>query len=176
MSFYIFTANLLQGAQNFYTVVETCSYVFFIYTAFRWPKILNPVFSYEHKCFWNKNLMDYPLKSLFIKKNWWIFFFSPNHLIGESDSDDDTNDIMTEVLTKVFKDLPGSSKAVTTIIDSTSKPSQAQLKAIRSKSIQLSGFETCRKVAADFVKNDSITSVMINDNHEVWKFYFSPPK
>ncbi|OXU29725.1 hypothetical protein TSAR_016157, partial [Trichomalopsis sarcophagae] len=70
--------------------------------------------------------------------------------LGDSDSDDD---IMTEVLTKVFKDLPGSSKAVTTIIDSTSKPSAAQLKAIRNKRIQLSGFEVCRKVAVNFVKN-----------------------
>lgn len=60
---------------------------------------------------------------------------------------------MKEVLTKVFKDIPDTSKTVANIIDSTSKPTPAQLRAIRNKRYQLSGFEVCRKIATRFVKN-----------------------
>lgn len=90
---------------------------------------------------------------------------------------------MKEVLTKVFKDLPGSSNAVTAIIDSTSKPSAAQLAAVRGKSIQLSGFEVCRKVAVNFVKSptdevqvaiyteNSQTRVSILYESKLWKHF-----
>ncbi|XP_058794283.1 uncharacterized protein LOC131665992 isoform X2 [Phymastichus coffea] len=70
--------------------------------------------------------------------------------LGESEAD---GSIMKEVLTKVFKDIPETSKTVANIIDSTSKPSVAQLRAIRNKRYQLSGFEVCRKIATHFVKN-----------------------
>ena len=86
-------------------------------------------------------------------------------LAGESDSHDD---IMKEVLIKIFKELPGTSKAVTAIIDSTSKPSVAQLEAIRSKKIQLSGFEVCRKVAVNFVKNIVQLTPFETVSDEVW--------
>ncbi|KAJ8687380.1 hypothetical protein QAD02_023174 [Eretmocerus hayati] len=71
--------------------------------------------------------------------------------LEESDSDDE--DVMQEVLTKVFKDLPGTPDSLSAIIDSTSKAPKAQMEAIRSKSIQLSGFETCKKVAVNFIEN-----------------------
>ena len=60
---------------------------------------------------------------------------------------------MKEVVKKVFKDLPGSSKSVNSIIDNAIKPRHPELDVIRSKSIQLSGYDTCRRVAVDFMKN-----------------------
>ncbi|KAG8039499.1 hypothetical protein G9C98_008142 [Cotesia typhae] len=87
--------------------------------------------------------------------------------------DDDTDEnVMREVLTKVFKDLPGSSKSVTSIIERATKPLPAEYNRVRAKSIQLSGYDTCRRVAVDFMQNVvkqtpkySITdnNVIIND-------------
>ncbi|XP_020709672.2 uncharacterized protein LOC105688917 [Athalia rosae] len=68
--------------------------------------------------------------------------------LGESDSEED---VMKEVLIKVFKDLPGSSPAVTSIINRATRPQPPQIRAIRDKRIQLSGYDTCRKVALEFM-------------------------
>lgn len=60
---------------------------------------------------------------------------------------------MREVLTKVFKDLPGSSPSVSSIIERATRPPPAELERVRAKSIQLSGYDTCRRVTLDFMKN-----------------------
>ncbi|XP_046752929.1 uncharacterized protein LOC124416101 isoform X3 [Diprion similis] len=78
--------------------------------------------------------------------------------LGESDSDED---VMKEVLMKVFKDLPGSSSSVASIINRATRPQPPELRQIRDKRVQLSGYDTCRRVALDFmntvVKNTPIT-------------------
>ncbi|XP_024942480.1 uncharacterized protein LOC107269430 [Cephus cinctus] len=70
--------------------------------------------------------------------------------LGESDSEED---LMKEVLTKVFKDLPGSSSTVDSVINRAIRPEPAQLEVVRGKSIQLSGYDMCRRVAVDFMRN-----------------------
>lgn len=70
-------------------------------------------------------------------------------ITGDSDTDED---VMRDVLTKVFKDLPGSSTAVPSIIQRATRKNPPELPKIRGKSIQLSGYDTCRKVALDFMK------------------------
>ncbi|KAK0175727.1 hypothetical protein PV327_009455 [Microctonus hyperodae] len=70
--------------------------------------------------------------------------------LGDSDTDED---LMREVLTKVFKDLPGSSSSVSSIIERATRPTPRELERIRAKSIQLSGYDTCRQVTLDFMKN-----------------------
>uniref|UniRef100_A0A6V7K6J0 Uncharacterized protein n=1 Tax=Bracon brevicornis TaxID=1563983 RepID=A0A6V7K6J0_9HYME len=59
---------------------------------------------------------------------------------------------MKDVLTRVFKDLPGSSSSVTSIIERATRKPPPELPRVRAKSIQLSGYDTCRKVALDFMK------------------------
>ena len=59
---------------------------------------------------------------------------------------------MKEVVIKVFKDLPGPSR-FSSIIENVMKPRHPGLDAIRHKSIQLSGYDTCRKVAVNFMRN-----------------------
>ncbi|XP_046409423.1 uncharacterized protein LOC124174372 isoform X5 [Neodiprion fabricii] len=78
--------------------------------------------------------------------------------LGESDSDED---VMKEVLIKVFKDLPGSSSSVASVINRATRPQPPELRQIRDKRVQLSGYDTCRRVALDFmntvVKNTPVT-------------------
>lgn len=69
--------------------------------------------------------------------------------LGESDNDDD---LMKHVLTKVFRDLPGTTSAKLSGIIEHGTRTRQELSRIRSKSIQLSGYDTCRKVAVDFMK------------------------
>lgn len=68
---------------------------------------------------------------------------------------------MKEVLIKVFKDLPGSSPAVTSIINRATRSQPPQIDLIRDKRVQLSGYDTCRRVALEFmntvVKNTPLT-------------------
>ncbi|CAD6243279.1 GSCOCG00013018001-RA-CDS, partial [Cotesia congregata] len=91
---------------------------------------------------------------------------------SELGNDDTDENVMREVLTKVFKDLPGSSKSVASIIERATKPLPAEYNRVRAKGIQLSGYDTCRRVAVDFMQNIvkhtpkySITenNVIIND-------------
>ena len=66
---------------------------------------------------------------------------------------------MKEVLRKVFKNLPGSLKAVT-IINSTSKSSITQLKMMQNKSIQITGFKIWQNIAINLLKNiNHLTSI-----------------
>ncbi|XP_063985158.1 uncharacterized protein LOC135166633 [Diachasmimorpha longicaudata] len=69
--------------------------------------------------------------------------------IGDCDNDED---LMRDVLTRVFKDLPGSSASVPSLIERATRRSPPELNKIREKSIQLSGYDTCRQVALDFMK------------------------
>lgn len=70
--------------------------------------------------------------------------------IGDSDNEEE---VFKEVVIKVFKDLPGTSKSVNSMIENAIKARHPELDAIQSKSIQLSGYDTCRRVAVDFMKN-----------------------
>ncbi|XP_034947676.1 uncharacterized protein [Chelonus insularis] len=70
--------------------------------------------------------------------------------LEESDTEEE---VMKKVLTKVFKDLPGSSSTITSAISRAIHPTPREYSRIRAKSIQLSGYDTCRKVAVDFMKN-----------------------
>lgn len=60
---------------------------------------------------------------------------------------------MREVLIKVFKDLPGSSPAVASIINRATRPQPSQVTAIMDQKIQLSGYDTCRRVALEFMNS-----------------------
>lgn len=60
---------------------------------------------------------------------------------------------MKEVLIKVFKDLPGSPHSTASIIEKAMQPSDPRIRAIRGQSIQLAGYDTCRRVALDFMKH-----------------------
>lgn len=59
---------------------------------------------------------------------------------------------MRQVLTKVFKNLPGSSANVSSIIEKSTQTNYGNLNRVHSKSIQLSGYNTCRNIALDFMK------------------------
>ncbi|XP_008560116.1 uncharacterized protein LOC103580217 [Microplitis demolitor] len=67
--------------------------------------------------------------------------------------DDTDENVMREVLTNVFKDLPGSSKSMISVIERATKPQPSELNRVRDKSIQLSGYDTCRRVTVDFMRN-----------------------
>ncbi|KAF7995735.1 hypothetical protein HCN44_006842 [Aphidius gifuensis] len=77
------------------------------------------------------------------------YFADDTSDLGESDEDEDT---MRQVLTKVFKDLPGSSADVSSIIEKSTRKKYGELNRVHSKSIQLTGYNTCRKIALDFMK------------------------
>lgn len=72
---------------------------------------------------------------------------------SDLDDSDNEEDIYKEVILKVFKDLPGTSRSVNSMIENAIKAKHPELDAIQSKSIQLSGYDTCRRVAVDFMKN-----------------------
>ena len=64
---------------------------------------------------------------------------------------------MRNVLTKVFRDLPGTSnEKVSQIIErGTHSRHNAEMESNRAKSIQLSGYDTCRRIALDFMKKSA---------------------
>nr|XP_033334005.1 uncharacterized protein LOC117224897 [Megalopta genalis] len=70
--------------------------------------------------------------------------------LGESSSDED---LTTEVLRKVFQNLPGTPNSVDRLLDRSAKPRNAQLDAIHGKRIQLLGYDTCRRAAVEYMKN-----------------------
>ncbi|XP_043482729.1 uncharacterized protein LOC122511506 [Leptopilina heterotoma] len=72
---------------------------------------------------------------------------------SDLDDSDNEEDIYKEVILKVFKDLPGTSRSENSMIENAIKARHLELDAIQSKSIQLSGYDTCRRVAVDFMKN-----------------------
>ncbi|XP_043279213.1 neuropeptide CCHamide-1 receptor-like isoform X2 [Venturia canescens] len=77
------------------------------------------------------------------------YFIDETSDLGESDNDDD---LMKHVVTKVFRDLPGTtSSKLAGIIERETRVKQ-ELSKIRFKTVQLSGYDTCRKVAVHFMK------------------------
>ncbi|XP_011301572.1 uncharacterized protein [Fopius arisanus] len=77
------------------------------------------------------------------------YFAGNSSETGDSDTDEG---VMRDVLTRVFKDLPGSSSSVPSIIERATRRDPPELTKNREKSIQLSGYDTCRKIALDFMK------------------------
>lgn len=97
-----------------------------------------------------------------VKFQSFAFFFF--YFTGESDSEED---VMREVLKKVFKSLPGSSVPVDRIIDRALETRNPQLDVVRGKSIQLNGYDTCRQIAVNFMKNVVRSTSEADNNAQV---------
>ncbi|XP_072755870.1 uncharacterized protein [Anoplolepis gracilipes] len=76
--------------------------------------------------------------------------------IDNADSDLDISgneeDLMKEIFAKVFQDLPGTPSSIDKIIDGGTHWRDPRADAIHSKRIQLLGFDTCRRMALEFMK------------------------
>lgn len=59
---------------------------------------------------------------------------------------------MKEIFAKVFQDLPGTPSSIAKIIDGGTHWRNPRMDAIHSKRIQLLGFDTCRRMALEFMK------------------------
>ncbi|KAL7301083.1 hypothetical protein TKK_0006352 [Trichogramma kaykai] len=102
----------------------------------------------------NINHFDYCLLALErieeLQKQIYDDYDSDDDLENFDDNDDDDEDVTKEVLTDVFGDLPGNSKnPLTTLMGSTSKFDPPK----EFKPGELLGFEYCRIVTANFLKN-----------------------
>ncbi|KAM0727462.1 hypothetical protein ACS0PU_006794 [Formica fusca] len=77
---------------------------------------------------------------------------------AEIDNDNDLDvsgseeDLMKEIFAKVFQDLPGTPSSIDKIIDGGTHWRNPRTDAIHSKRIQLLGFDTCRRMALEFMK------------------------
>ncbi|KYN30092.1 Neuromedin-B receptor [Trachymyrmex cornetzi] len=77
--------------------------------------------------------------------------------VAEIDDGSDLNasgseeDLTKEILTKVFHDLPGTPSSLAKIIDRETRWKNHRIDAIHSKRIQLLGFDTCRRMALEFM-------------------------
>lgn len=60
---------------------------------------------------------------------------------------------MKEIIAKVFQDLPGTSSSIAKIIDGGPYRRNPRTDAIYSKRVQLLGFDTCRRMALEFMKS-----------------------
>lgn len=69
-----------------------------------------------------------------------------------TDASGSEEDLTKEVLTKVFRDLPGTPSSLTKIIDRETRWRNYRVDAVHNKRIQLLGFDTCRKIALEFMK------------------------
>ncbi|XP_067209105.1 uncharacterized protein [Linepithema humile] len=67
------------------------------------------------------------------------------------DMSDNEEDLTKEILVKVFQDLPGTSSSVAKIVDREMR-CKNRMNAIHSSRIQLLGFDTCRRMALEFMK------------------------
>ncbi|EGI62856.1 Neuromedin-B receptor [Acromyrmex echinatior] len=76
-------------------------------------------------------------------------FFQALHNSNASGSEED---LTKEILTKVFHDLPGTPSSLAKIIDRGTRWKNHRIDAIHSKRIQLLGFDTCRRMALEFMK------------------------
>ncbi|KYN04928.1 Neuromedin-B receptor [Cyphomyrmex costatus] len=78
--------------------------------------------------------------------------------VAEIDDGSDLNasgseeDLTKEILTKVFHDLPGTPNSLGKIIDKGTHWKNHRMDAIHSKRIQLLGFDTCRRMALEFMR------------------------
>ncbi|XP_014222811.1 uncharacterized protein LOC106649736 [Trichogramma pretiosum] len=111
----------------------------------------------------NINHFDYCLLALErieeLQKQIYDDYDSDDDLENFDDDDDDDEDVTKEVLTEVFGDLPGNSKnPLTTLMGSTSKFDPPK----EFKPGELLGFEYCRIVTANFLKN--IDSPIFDDS------------
>ncbi|XP_029166546.1 uncharacterized protein LOC114937286, partial [Nylanderia fulva] len=76
-----------------------------------------------------------------------------DHDSGDPDSSGNDEDLMKEIFAKVFQDLPGTSGSLAKIIDGGTYRRNPRMDAIYSKRIQLLGFDTCRRMALEFMKS-----------------------
>ncbi|KAG5318075.1 CCH2R protein, partial [Pseudoatta argentina] len=78
--------------------------------------------------------------------------------VAEIDDGSDLNasgseeDLTKEILTKVFHNLPGTPSSLAKIIDRGTRWKNHRIDAIHSKRIQLLGFDTCRRMALEFMR------------------------
>ncbi|XP_011058765.1 PREDICTED: uncharacterized protein LOC105148635 [Acromyrmex echinatior] len=70
----------------------------------------------------------------------------------DDDASGSEEDLTKEILTKVFHDLPGTPSSLAKIIDRGTRWKNHRIDAIHSKRIQLLGFDTCRRMALEFMK------------------------
>lgn len=70
--------------------------------------------------------------------------------LGESSSEED---LTSEVLRKVFQNLPGTPNSMKRLLERSSTPRNAQLAAIEEKRVQLLGYDTCRRAAVEFMRS-----------------------
>ncbi|XP_032685668.1 uncharacterized protein LOC116850920 [Odontomachus brunneus] len=75
-----------------------------------------------------------------------------DHSSGNLDVSGNEEDLTKEILAKVFQDLPGTSNSVAKIVDREALWRSRRMDTIRSKRIQLLGFDTCRRMTLEFMK------------------------
>ncbi|XP_071569422.1 uncharacterized protein [Temnothorax nylanderi] len=71
---------------------------------------------------------------------------------GDQDASGSDEDLTKEILSKVFQDLPGTPNSLAKIIDRETRWRNHRMDAVHSKRIQLLGFDTCRRMALEFMK------------------------
>ncbi|XP_071647120.1 neuromedin-B receptor-like [Temnothorax longispinosus] len=71
---------------------------------------------------------------------------------GDQDASGSDEDLTKEILSKVFQDLPGTPNSLAKIIDRETRCRNHRMDAVHSKRIQLLGFDTCRRMALEFMK------------------------
>lgn len=69
-----------------------------------------------------------------------------------TDASGSDEDLTKEIFTKVFQDLPGTPSSLAKIIDREARWRNHRMDAIHGKRIQLLGFDTCRRMALEFMK------------------------
>ncbi|XP_018359600.1 PREDICTED: uncharacterized protein LOC108758884 [Trachymyrmex cornetzi] len=77
------------------------------------------------------------------------FFLLFSNLFSNASGSEE--DLTKEILTKVFHDLPGTPSSLAKIIDRETRWKNHRIDAIHSKRIQLLGFDTCRRMALEFM-------------------------
>ncbi|XP_036147361.1 uncharacterized protein LOC105834927 isoform X2 [Monomorium pharaonis] len=70
----------------------------------------------------------------------------------DNDASGSEEDLTKEILTKVFQDLPGTPSSLTKITDRETRWKNHRIDTIHNKRIQLLGFDTCRRMALEFMK------------------------
>ncbi|XP_011878939.1 PREDICTED: uncharacterized protein LOC105568133 [Vollenhovia emeryi] len=91
---------------------------------------------------------------------------------SDQDASGSEEDLTKEIFTKVFQDLPGTPSSLAKIIDRETRWKNHRMDAVYSKRIQLLGFDTCRRMALEFMntimresrnKSSSLSTVKFND-------------
>ncbi|XP_011704111.1 PREDICTED: uncharacterized protein LOC105459633 [Wasmannia auropunctata] len=71
---------------------------------------------------------------------------------SDLDASGSEEDLTKEIFTKVFRDLPGTPSSFAKIIDRGTRWKNHRIDAIHTKKIQLLGFDTCRRMALEFMR------------------------